>query len=127
MQGEVRVPTCQALLACVDGVGVILLAGKLDAFAADEPYELRSKAVEVAYEEIGLETCGKAMRKAAVNGDEEITGGVTIGQVICPTPGTGTQDVAGAAHARSPSSMSSRNSWLAVSISGAAIIAETTE
>ena len=74
VQGEVRVPTCQAFLTCVDGVGVILLAGKLDAFAVDESYELRSKAVEVAYEEIRLETCGKAMLKATINGDEEVVG-----------------------------------------------------
>ena len=74
IQGEVRVPTRQAFLTCVDGVGVILVAGKLDALAVDEPYELRSKAVEVAYEEVRLEAGGKAMRKAAVNGDDEVVG-----------------------------------------------------
>ena len=74
VQGEVRVSTCQALLACVDGVGVVLVAGQLDALAGDESHELGCKAVEVAYEEIGLEACGKAMRKAAIDGDEEVIG-----------------------------------------------------
>ncbi len=74
VQGEVRVSTCQALLACVDGVGVVLVARQLDALAGDESHELGCKTVEVAYEEIGLEACGKAMRKAAINGDDEVTG-----------------------------------------------------
>ena len=74
VQDEVRVSTCQAFLASVDGVGVILVAGKLDALAVDESYELRSKAVEVAYEEVGFETGGETMGKAAVNGDEEVIG-----------------------------------------------------